>query len=173
MPLSSPSVFVAAAAVWVALLQLILAGWRDLGPFTLCLAGIAVVSGLPEPSLELWGGICAAMLVASLAWARGGRRGVGRPDLDGLVLGIGVAACVAVVLGDTLVQQRGWSVPGGAVPATAACSLGLLGLLAGTLSLWRPRTGRPLVRWVGEIPVSVPGDTPGDGPGERPRRHPR
>lgn len=159
MSLSSPSVVVAAAALWVAALQLILAHRRDLGPFTLCLVGIAAVLGLAEARArpELWAGIAATMLVASLAWARGGRLGVGRPELNGLVLGISVAACAVSVFAGPLLQQRGLIVAEGTIEIAVACSLGLLGVLAGTLSLWRPRAGLPPIRWVGEIEVEGPG----------------
>ncbi len=153
-PLSSPippPLLLTGLAVGVALLQLILARWRDLGPATVGLAGMALVLGLPQPALEVVGGLGLSLGIASAAWARGGRRGVGRPALVGLVIGGAAVAAVAVPLLDGRVP-----VPAERLRLAAASALGLLALLAWGFALMRARPAVPPPRWVGPVTVEEP-----------------
>jgi hypothetical protein len=134
-------------------LQAVLARWRDLGPLTVAIGGAALLIALPRPALPVLGLVAAAALLASVGWARGAARGVGRPALDGL------AVAGAVVAG-ALVAALPPYAPAVVVKAAAIGALVLLGALATGLALERPGGARAGVRWVGEIPVRGP-DVPG------------
>lgn len=135
-----PRLLAAGALVGVALVQLILARWRDLGPVTVAVAGglAAVLPGEPT-----WGAVAVAALLAGVAWARGGRRGVGHPALVFVVFAVAVAVnggLVAVAL------------PEGA-EIVGAAAIGVVGAALGAVALRRPGARWPPVRWLGEIPV--------------------
>ena len=141
-----PELVAALIAVSLAMLQGVLSRWRDLGPLTLAASGAALLVALPRPAPLVLALVALAVLLASLGWARGAARGVGRPALDGLVVGGAVAA-------GAVVASLPPYVPAVVVKAAAVGALALLGALAGALALERPGGGRATVRWVGEIPV--------------------
>ena len=155
--LLTPPVGLAAAAVWCSLLQLVLARWRDLGGVTTGLVALALFSALPQPSSEVLGLIAAAMLLASMGWARGGARGVGRPGLTGLVLGVSAAL---MALERPMEQELG--LPGDQWRLGSLFAVALLTLLVGVMALLRARPGYPPPRWFGEIPVRGGPDRKGD-----------
>jgi hypothetical protein len=127
-------------------LQAILARWRDLGPLTVATGGAALLVALPRPEPPVLALVAAAALLASVAWARGAARGVGRPALDGLVL-------AGAVVAGMLVAGLPPYAPAVVVKAATIGALALLGALATGLALERPGGARAGVRWVGEIPV--------------------
>lgn len=140
-------VWVAAAAAGLAGLQLVLATWRDLGPLTVTALGAALVLvGVPDLDVGLLIGVAAVL--AAAGWARGGRRGVGRPGLSGAV-----AACAVVAwLAAEWLPRRLPLDPAG-TRQVAAVALAVVGLVCAMVALERKRGGGPGVRWVGEIPI--------------------
>jgi hypothetical protein len=148
LPLSTA---VAATAALCAGLQLVLARWRDLGPLTIGVGGCAMVLGLPSPGVEVLGAVVVSALLAGAGWARGGRRGVGRPALDGLVLAGAIAGAATVPLLEGRVP-----LPAASLRAAVVASLALLTLVATGLSLQAPRVGLPPPRWFGAIPIRGP-----------------
>lgn len=138
-------------AVLVATLHLVMARWRDLGPLTVGLCGVGLGLALPAPTDPVLAGVVLAMLISSMAWARGGARGVGRPALTGLV----VAAAIA---GPALVRwlEGRVDVPSDRLQWASASAVGLLALVTTGLALLRARPGLPPPRWFGEIPVQGP-----------------
>lgn len=141
----TPPEWIAAAALVVAALQLILASWRDLGPVTVGLIGatgaLAVPVADPAVRVHLAAATIAATGLASAAWVRGSRNGVGRPALTG-----------AALLGAVAASACSWAIPGGPLVALAVGS-GTLGAVLGLAALDRaaPRTARP--RWYRVVPV--------------------
>jgi hypothetical protein len=138
--LDDPRVLAAGALVLLAALQLVLSRWRDLGPLTVAFGGGLVALA---PGAWTWVALSAAAAVAGIAWARGGRRGVGHPSL---VL-VTVAAAVAVNAGLAAAPAD----PSRA--AVGAAAIGVVGSVLGAAALRRPGARRPPVRWVGEVPV--------------------
>lgn len=141
----TPAEWTVAAALVAASVQLILASWRDLGAVTIGLIGASTVlaAGVDDPParMRLAVGIVAATALASGAWARGSRHGVGRPSLVG-----------AALLGAVAAGACSWAIPG--VPAAAlAVGSGALGAVLGLAALDRaaPRGARP--RWYRVVPV--------------------
>ena len=134
----------ALAAVLLGAVQCVLSRWRDLGPLTVGAGGVAVVL---QASPDVLGAVGVAAVLAAFGWARGGRRGVGRPALDGLALGAAVVAgAVAAVA-----IRAGLDEP--TVRATAAAAVGLAAVVLGGLSVQAARVGIPPPRWTGEVPV--------------------
>lgn len=150
-PLTLPLVL-ALAATWTALLQLVLARWRDLGPATVGLAALAVWAALPHPDEWVLAGIACAMTIAGIAWVRGGARGVGRPGLTGLVLG----SATGLLAAEPLIAAR-LPVPPQDLRLGLAAAVGLLAVLLTGVALGRARWGFPPPRWTGEVSV---GPTP-------------
>jgi hypothetical protein len=151
-----------------AALQLLMAGWRDLGPVTIVCGGILALLA-PGPALP--GALAAAALIAALAWARAARLGVGHPAHNGLALALALAGVALVpLLEGRLPQAR----------VVLASAEGGLGALVAVMALRRPTSRRPMfgrsqVRWKGDIPVqgptppaesaSAPSRSPGAGAG--------
>jgi hypothetical protein len=134
----------AGGVVATALLQWVLARWRDLGPLTVAAGGILVATAPPDPPPTVWGGVAVAAVVAAFGWARGGPRGVGHPAMVAVAFGCTVAA-VAI----------GRAVPG--APVVAAAAIGVVGAVLTTVTLRVPGARHPPVRWVGEVDVKVEG----------------
>lgn len=134
----------AALPLAVALLQLLLSGWRDLGPATIVSAGMVAIL-LPVPQILLV--LVASALLATLAWARSSRKGVGQLPLDGLALAVALAPPLAV----SPLQEH---VPDARV--VLASAQGAMGAALLALALRRPSALRVQTRWVGSIPVQGP-----------------
>lgn len=145
----------AGAVVALAVLQLVLARWRDLGPLALAASAILVVLALPAPPLAVWVGVSVAALVSASAQARGASRGIGHPSLASVVLGCGIAIAAGV---EAVSGAAVGSVSGGAstVRIVGAVAIGIVGLVATAVALRAPGARHRPVRWVGEIPIVVP-----------------
>lgn len=158
LPLS-PAWIAALVAVGLALLQLLVARWRDLGPLTVAAVAVAflLMDEAPDPRVLLASTV--AVGVASVAWARGSRRGVGRPAVTAVVVAAAMAGHTArellpgqVPLPDARLQQM------------VVVGVGFVGVVMGAVALTRARPGYPPPRWMGEIPVQGP--RPSTQPGD-------
>ncbi|MCB9664264.1 MAG: hypothetical protein H6732_09135 [Alphaproteobacteria bacterium] len=146
-----------ALAVAVALLQLALHRRLDLGGLTLATGTVLWIASEGGEALAGW--LCAAALVAGLAWWRGVRRGVGRPELTGAVGVVSVLALLAPL----------WVVP--LLPAVqpdqvAGAGAGVVAL-AGAVSVLLATERRGLVgqrtyHWR-EVPIDGPTGRSGEG----------
>jgi hypothetical protein len=139
-------------------LQLLLSGWRDLGPVTVICGGIVALL-LPGPVTQA--ALAVAALLAAISWARAARLGVGQPAHVGLALTLALAGwALAPWLEGQLPQPE----------LVVASAEGGLGALVAVLALRRPTSSRLRVRWKGDIAVrapSPPAET-GGGPSRSP-----
>ena len=140
----------------LAVLQLLLGRWRDLGALTLTAGAILVVLALPTPPVAVWAGLSSAALVAAVAWARGASRGIGHPSVDSAVLGCGIAVATGAAALSSAPGMEAMVGPPLSVNVVGATVLGVIGAVATTLALRSPGARHRPVRWVGEIPIAVP-----------------
>ncbi len=145
----TPSEGAAVAAVAIAGVQLLASRWRDLGVVSLAACGVALTLSRGAPEAFVGGLVLLAVVLAALSWARGARRGVGRPGLDGLGLAVGALSWgipvllryrVPASLAERLVE-------GGVVLCGLTAALGL------TLALERPGPRRRRPRFFRRVPV--------------------
>lgn len=138
---------VAAGAVLWALLQAILASWRDLAPVTIGIAGCALLLG-PDALYHV-GAVVLALVVSALAEARAARHGVGRPALVMLaVAGVTVGGLLPV-WGPALLPDA----DPGRLRAVGLMPCMVAGAIGGVLALERPGIRPRPPRWVGRIPI--------------------
>lgn len=134
--------------VGMALVQLALARRLDLGAATVAVAGAVWWLAAPDTPLR-WSLFGAAGWLAALAWARGARHGVGRPELTG----------VSVAMVGTLWAIRAWG--GTQTPWLPGVGVGLLtftGGLGAVLARERRGLRGQRVYHYRDVPVEGPGE---------------
>lgn len=135
----------AAVAVFAALIQVLAAHRRDLGPATVAALGVALLLGSPGGT-PIFGEICAAAGgLAAIAWIRGGRAGVGRLDVVGPVGTVALGAYLAV---------HGVAAPV-LDPDVAAALVTLAGVVGTLLSLGRPWPAGLRSRRIRRVPIEI------------------
>jgi len=155
----SPELLPSDLSEWVALGAVLFAGGqfvyaprRDLGSVTLGLAGSAGVLSMPEGSTFVAIALTTALLIATAAWFRAGRHGVGRPALNGLAVAT-VSTCALApmwlpALDPNLDSQQLQNI------LLMPCLF--VTMFCGLLALERPGPRRTRIHWIGRIHIEEP-----------------